>query len=466
VTTSSVSNFAQGAAPDLATLRSRLDGQLCLPGEPGYEDGRKVANLKYARQPAMIVRAASAADVVQAVRFARRHDLPLAVKSGGHSLAGHSNVDGAMVIDASRMKGISIDAGKRVARVQTGATSGDLAGPAHAYGLALSTGDAASVGLGGLTLGGGIGFMARKYGLAIDNLISVEIVTADGRLIRASEKQHSDLFWALRGGGGNFGIVTEFEFRLAPVGQVYGGVLVLPATKDVIRGYLDYAAAAPDELTTIAHVMHAPPAPFIPEERVGEVMLVIYITHTGRPGEGERDVAPLRALARPIADLVSPIPYPAMYQFTRPLEEPHFALVRSMFADAIPDTAIESILAAVSNSPGPLNIVELRALGGAVGRVAPGETAFAHREAPFMVAVLGLWEDPNEDPAVHERWTVGAWDQLKHLRRGVYVNFVSDEGEARVREAYPSATYTRLAEVKRRYDPDNFFHFNQNIRPA
>jgi hypothetical protein len=466
VTTSSISNFAPGGAPDLESLRNRVSGEVCTLGDAGYDGARKVANLLYDRQPGIVVRAATSADVVEAVRFARRHDMPLTVKSGGHSLAGHSNIEGALLIDLAHLKGVFIDAEKRVARVQSGATSGDLAGPAHAYGLALSTGDAASVGLGGLTLGGGIGFMVRKYGLAIDNLLSAEIVTSDGRLIRASGTQHSDLFWALRGGGGNFGIVTEFEFRLAPVGQVYGGVLVLPATKDVVRGYLDYAAAAPDELTTIAHVMHAPPAPFIPEERVGDVVLVIYVTHTGRPEEGERDVAPLRGLADPIADLVAPIPYPAMYQFTRPLEEPHFALVRSMFADAIPDSAVESIIAAVSGSPGPLNVVELRALGGAMGRVAPGETAFAHRDATFLVAVLGLWEDPAEDPALHRGWTEGTWEQLKHLRRGVYVNFVSNEGDDRIREAYPGATYERLAEVKRRYDPGNVCRFNQNVRPA
>ena len=225
------------------------------------------------RRPLAIVRAANAQDVAEAVSFARDHALPLAVRSGGHSLAHHSMIDGAIVVDLSGMKRVSIDPEARIARVQAGATSGDLAGPAHAHGLALSTGDTSSVGMGGLTTGGGIGFMARKYGLAIDNLLSAQVVTADGEIVTASADEHPDLFWAIRGGGGNFGIVTEFKFRLAPVGQILGGDLLLPASREVLRGYLDYAASAPDDLTTIANLMHAPPAPFVPPERVGELVL-------------------------------------------------------------------------------------------------------------------------------------------------------------------------------------------------
>jgi FAD/FMN-containing dehydrogenase len=437
-----------------------------VKGDADYDVARSLHDISFDREPWMVVRARSASDVVQAVRFARLHRLPLTARSGGHSVAGHSSIDGAVVVDVANMRGVYIDAEKKTARVQAGATSGDLAGPAHAYGLALSTGDTETVGIAGLTLGGGIGFIVRKYGLAIDNLLSVEIVTAEGRLIRASKDQHSDLFWALRGGGGNFGIVTEFEFQLAPVGAVYGGGLVLPATREVIRRYADYALTAPDELTTISQVMKAPPVPFIPEELWGETVFFIMLVYAGDMEDGERAVAPIRALAEPIADLVGPMPYPAIYQLTQAAAARHGAEVRSGFSAELPDDVIDSILERVSAGSAPLTMVQLRPLGGAFSAVAPGETAFAHRASSFLILVVAGWFDPQEGSSGHRQWALDTWDAIKHIRDGVYVNFVADEGEARVREAYPGATYDRLAEVKRRYDPNNIFQLNQNIRPA
>ena len=269
-------------APDLDALGRRIAGRIVTPDAGNYDEARKVHDITHDRRPLAIVQPATSQDVVETVRFVRNNGCSLAVRSGGHSVGGHSMVDGAIVIDFANMRAVNINPITRTARVQPGATTADVMGPAHAYGMALSTGDTSSVGIGGLTTGGGIGFMVRKFGLAIDNLLSAQVVTADGQLVTASPTEHEDLFWAIRGGGGNFGIVTEFEFRMAAVGQVLGGALVLPATREVIRGYLDYTVSAPDDLSTIAHVMHAPPAPFIPEGRIGELVLMILTCWTGR----------------------------------------------------------------------------------------------------------------------------------------------------------------------------------------
>jgi FAD/FMN-containing dehydrogenase len=363
------------------------------------------------------------------------------------------------------MKAVTIDPAARTAHVEAGATSGDLAAPAAEHGLALSTGDTHSVGIGGLTTGGGIGFMVRKYGLAIDNLLAATVVTADGHIVTASADENADLFWGIRGGGGNFGIITEFTFRLAPVAQILGGDLMLPATKEVIRGYLEYATAAPDDLTLIANVMHAPPAPYVPAERVGELVLSILVTWSGSLDEGERALAPLRALAAPVADAVGPMPYPAIYNFTAHQAAPHRASIRMMFADELSDSAIDRILDAMTNASSPFSLVQLRGLGGAYGRVPNDATAFAHRDRNYFVAIIGLWLDPTEDAAPHEAWTAALWDELRPEGAGVYVNFLEREGEDRVRDAYPHGTYERLQAIKAAYDPDNTFRFNQNIQP-
>jgi FAD/FMN-containing dehydrogenase len=445
-------------------LRARVAGEVITADDGQYDEARQV-HLFSDRQPAALVRVANATDVAEAVLFAQEYGYELAVRSGGHSVGNHSMIDGALVVDFSAMKNITIDPANRTARIQPGATSGDLAGPAHAYGLALSTGDTASVGFGGLVTGGGLGFMARKYGLAIDNLLSAQVVTADGRIVTASESEHEDLFWAIRGGGGNFGIVTEFEVRLAPVGQVLGGALIVPATRQSVRGFLDYIDGAPDELTVLADIIKAPPAPFVPEDRVGETVLYLLICWSGGVEEGERAVAPLRALGEVIADTIEPMPYPVMYQYTEELTQRMGVAIRSMFADELSDETIDASIAAVSASQSPISLVHIRGMGGAIDRVASDETAFAHRARRYWWTAIDVWLDPAEDPAPHHKWADGLWDQVRHERKGVYVNFLGSERDDRIHEAYPGDTFNRLLEIKRRYDPENVFCFNQNIRP-
>jgi FAD/FMN-containing dehydrogenase len=458
------STVTRGLDP-LQALRAQLDGQLVTPESERFDGARKTLYITQDRRPRAIVRAASARDIAATVRFAAERGLPLAVRSGGHSLAHLSVIDDALVADLSGMRRVRIDPATRLARVQAGATSGDLAKPAHAHGLALTTGDTHSVGMGGLTTGGGIGFMVRKYGLAIDNLVAAQVVTADGAIVTASADEHPDLFWAIRGGGGNFGIVTEFTYRLAPVGQILGGELLLPASREVLRGYLDYAASAPDELTTIANVLHAPPFPHVPAERVGELALSILVCWTGSAADGERALAPLRALAAPIADAVRPMPYPEIYRFTAHQAEPHGVSIRSMFAHGFTDGALDAVLAAMERASSPFSLVQFRGLGGAYGRVPADSTAFAHRDKAYFLAIIGLWLDAAENPAVHTAWTEALWQVVRPEGAGVYVNFLEDEGASRVREAYPPATFARLAAIKRRYDPHNMFRFNQNIPP-
>jgi FAD/FMN-containing dehydrogenase len=442
-----------------------VSGEVFTSDTTGYDEARSTLYNTIDRRPAAVVRAANARDVAEAVNFARDREFPLAVRSGGHSLAHLSVVDGAVVVDLSRMKKVSIDPKARIARVQSGATSGDLAGPANAHGLALSTGDTHSVGMGGLTTGGGIGFMARKYGLAIDNLVSAEVVTANGEIVTTSESEHSDLFWAIRGGGGNFGIVTEFTYRLAPVDKILGGLIAIPATRETLRGYLEFSTSAPEELTTIANVVFAPPLPFVPEEHVGKLVIAILVTWTGSIEEGERALAPLRALATPIVDLVSPMPYPEIYKFTAHQALPHSASIRSMFANELSDETLDAVFDAMANASSPMAIVQFRGMGGAVSRVAPDATAFAHRTQDYFVAIINLWLDPSEDASVHEAWTASLWNAIRPEADGVYVNFLEDEGQDRVRDAYPPAAYERLSEIKKQYDPHNLFRFNQNIAP-
>lgn len=446
-------------------LRKQVHGRILTETSPEYEAARKVASLRSNRFPYAIVQVESAADVAATVDFARELGFALAVRSGGHSLALFSVVDDAIVVDFSAMNNVEIDPDSGIARVQAGATSGDIVAAAGPYGLALTTGDTASVGIGGLTTGGGIGFMVRKFGLTIDNLLSAQIVLADGSVVTASEMDHPSLFWAIRGGGGNFGIVTEFTFQLARVDTVLGGDIVLPATREVVRGYLDFMASAPEDLTTIAQIMHAPPAPHVPADRVGEVVLEVLAVWTGNLEDGEAALAPLRALATPIADTMHPMNYGDIYQYTAPATQPMASSVRMMFADDLSDLAIDEAIAAVSQSSSPFSMVQLRGLGGAMARVAPGDTAFAHRNQQYFVAIIGIWLDAAEDPRPHQAWTASLWEKIRGEGSGTYVNFLEQEGDERIREAYPGLVYDQLVSVKTAYDPANLFQFNQNIAP-
>lgn len=465
--TSIASRINQLDGADLEVLRAGVSGTVVTPDHPDYDTARQILSLAFDRRPAAIVRCEGTRDVAFSVRFARDRGIPFAPRSGGHSGMGFSSVDDAIVIDLGGMKQVTIDPVERVAIVQAGTTSDDLAGPASQYGLALSTGDTGSVGIGGLTVGGGIGWMVRKYGLTIDNLLAATVVTATGEVVRASEYEHPDLFWAIRGGGSNFGIVTDFTFRLAPSGMVHGGAIVLPATREVLRGYIDYAPKAVDDLTTLAFLMAAPPAPFIPESVVGQPVLLVGAVWTGALDDIEgRDaaLAPLRALATPIADTVEAIPYPVMFAYTAEGTQRHGAALRMLFADDLTDAQLDASIDAITHSTSPMSMIQFRGMGGAVSRVPSDATAFPHRDVPLFVAAIGIWVDPEDDGEAHRAWVKDLWTHLAPASRGAYVNFLQDDGEQRLPEAYLDRM-ERLRQVKAKYDPENVFHFNANIRP-
>jgi FAD/FMN-containing dehydrogenase len=445
-------------------LADQIKGRLIGPHDPDYDEARTVFYPTIDRRPAAIARVADADDVARVIATARESGLELAVRSGGHSPAGHGVTEGGIVLDLSDMKGLDVYPEARTAWAETGLTAGEYTSAVGAHGLATGFGDTGTVGIGGITLGGGVGFLVRKYGLTIDSLLAAEVVTADGELLRVDDESHPDLFWAIRGGGGNFGVATRFKFRLEPVDTFVGGMLFLPATPETIAGFVAEAGAAPEELSTIANVMTAPPMPFIPPEHHGKLVLMAFIAYAGAVEDGERAIAPLRALAEPLADMVRPMAYPEMY----PAEEEEYrpvAVARTMFMDAVGLGTAETILDRIRESSAMMSVTQLRVLGGAVARVAPDATAFAHRRSPIMVNVAALYQRPEERP-VHDAWVNGLAKQLEQGDTGAYVGFLDDEGEERVRAAYPGATWDRLAAVKRRYDPDNVFRLNQNIPPA
>jgi FAD/FMN-containing dehydrogenase len=450
---------------DIAAFTAGISGTVIRPEDPTFETARQIKNTLFDRRPSLIVKAASSTDVARTVVFAREHDLEIAVRGGSHSLAGHSTTDGGIVLDLSGMKGLHIDADRRLAWAQPGLTAGEYTIAAAAHGLATPFGDTGSVGIGGLTLGGGIGWLVRKYGLTIDALVAVDMVTADGRLLTASADEHSDLFWAVRGGGGNFGVVTRFQFRLYPVDQTLSGAIFLPATRDVLRSLVPIAAAAPDELTTISFLMAAPPAPFVPEEHHGKLTLAVMFVYAGDPAAGMAAIAPFRQVATPLAEMVAPMPYPGIYEFTKEGEQAGPSVIRSVFLDTLDDNAIDTILDFTASPSSPFAMTQIRVLGGAMARVPSTATAFAHRDAAVLVAMITPFAEPGEAP-VHEAWTSAYFEALRPAATGVYSNFLADEGAGRIREAYPALTYQRLTHVKRRYDPANLFHLNQNIRPA
>jgi FAD/FMN-containing dehydrogenase len=434
------------------------------PGDPEYDAARTVFYGGINRRPAVIIRAADATDVAQVVSYARETGAELAVRSGGHSIAGHSVSHGGIVLDFSQMKRLDIDVKGRTAWAEAGLTAGEYTQAVGAHGLATGFGDTGSVGIAGITLGGGVGFLVRKYGLTIDDLLAAEIVTADGQLRYVDANANPDLFWAIRGGGGNFGVVTRFQFRLHEVGNIVGGMLFLPAKPEIVRAFVAEAEAAPEELSTILAVMIAPPMPFIPADYHGKLVIMAQIVYAGDPAEGERVIAPFRALATPIADMIRTMPYPELY----PPDQGGFhptAVGRTMFLDAIDERETDVIFKYLGASTAQVAVAQIRVLGGAVARVPADATAFAHRTRRIMANVGALFGQP-EQAAVHEAWANEFATALRRDITGAYVNFLGDEGEARVREAYPGATWDRLVAIKTRYDPTNLFHLNQNIPPA
>jgi hypothetical protein len=447
-------------------LRSEFKDRIIAPGDPDYDKARTVFYGGVDRHPAVIIKVADANDVSRVVNLARASGLELAVRSGGHSSVGHSVSEGGIVLDLSNMKDLQIDPESRTAWAETGLTAGEFTAAADAHGLAVGFGDTGSVGIGGLTLGGGVGYLVRKYGLTIDSLLAAEVVTADGQIRHVDEQTHPDLFWAIRGGGGNFGVATRFKFRLQEVPSVVGGMLILPATPETIAGFIAASEAAPEELSGIGNVMFAPPMPFLPPEAHGKLIIMAFLVYAGEAESGERALAPFRALATPIADMLKPMSYPEIYPPEQGGDAYHpVAASRTMFVDKIDLPVAKIIVDHLQASTAMMKVAQLRVLGGAMARVPTDATAFAHRKSKIMVNIAALYENP-EDKASHEAWVADFASALLQSDSGAYVNFLGDEGEARIRAAYPGSTWDRLVEIKARYDPTNLFRLNQNIAPV
>ena len=454
-----------GHDPELVLrLRKEVEGGVIAPEDPEYDDARAVFYGGLDKRPAVIVRVADDADVARVIAEARNTGLELAIRSGGHSVVGHSVTEGGIVLDLSEMQALEIDPDDRTAWAESGVTAGAYSEAAAEHGLATGFGDSPSVGIGGITLGGGVGFLVRKHGLTIDALLAADVVTAVGEVLRVDERSHPDLFWAIRGGGGNFGVATRFRFRLFEVPSIVGGILILPATPETIAGWAAASEAAPEELSTIATVMKAPPMPFLPEAAHGKVVILGMIVHVGGGETGERAVAPFRELAEPLADMLKEMPYPGIYME----EEGDFhpiAADRTMFLDRVDEDVAATMLDRIQASDAMMAAAQFRVLGGEMARVPADATAFAHRASKIMVNVAALFENVEDRPR-YEEWVQGFSDEIRQDDPGAYVNFLEDEGEERVRAAYPGATWDRLREIKRRYDPQNLFRLNQNIPPA
>jgi FAD/FMN-containing dehydrogenase len=444
-------------------LRAELSGELLALDDPGYDDARTVFFKGVDRHPLAVARVADAEDVARVVSSARDGGLELAVRSGGHSWAGHGTSEGGIVIDLSGMKGLEIDGDVRTAWVETGITAGEYTAITGERGLVTGLGDTGSVGVGGITLAGGFGFLARKNGLTIDDLLAADVVTADGELVRASESSEPDLFWAIRGGEGNFGVVTRLQLRLHEISEIVGGMLILSGTPEVITGFLEAAEAAPEELSTIANVMLAPPMPFIPEDAHGKPILIGLMAYVGPVDQGEAVLAPFRALAEPYADMVRPMRYPELYE--GPEQGVRFASGTNFFADSLEPSAPEAILEQLPQSAAMMKAVQLRVLGGALARVPNDATAFAHRDRRLFVNVTAMYADAAERET-HDSWVARLADSLGRDGAGGYVGFLGDEDESAIRAAYPGSAWDRLRQVKGRYDPDNLFRLNHNIPPG
>jgi len=450
-------------------FKGKFRGEVVSPGDEAYDDARKIWNAMIDKHPALIVRCTTTSDVVLAVNFARDNGLLLAVRGGGHNIAGSAMCDDGIVIDLSQMKAASVDPAARRVTIEGGATLADLDASTQAHGLATPLGINSTTGVAGLTLGGGFGWLSRKHGMTIDNLESAEVVTAAGEVVRASNTEHPDLFWALRGGSGNFGVVTHFEFRLHPVGpDVLSGLIVYPisAAKSVLRQYREFLAQAPDALSVWAVLRQAPPLPFLPEEVHGTGMIALALLYAGDPKLGEPLIDPLREFATPLGEHVGVQPYIAWQQAFDPLLTPGARNYwKSHNFSTLQDGLFDAVIESIENLPSPQCEIFFGAIGGATTRPAPESAAYAHRDAQFVMNVHGRWQEQADD----ERCIGWAREFFKasapFASGGVYVNFLTaDEGD-RVRSAY-GPNYDRLAQVKRTYDPDNLFRMNQNIQPA
>src|SRR5262245_7268926 len=455
-------------APDVAKaitrLQDELTGRVITIADAEYDATRQLFYAGIDPFPAAIARVANDDDVTRVVSIARDAGIPIAVRSGGHSIAGHSTNAGGLVLDVRDMHRIDIDAASGTAWAESGLTAIEVGNATAEHGLAIGFGDTGSVGIPGITLGGGQGYLSRNHGLAIDNLLAADVVTADGKRIRTDTGHEPDLFWAIRGGGGNFGVATRFQYRLHALPTIAGGLLVQPATVETVAGFTAAAEAASDAVSAIANVMPAPPMPFLPESAVGKLVMLSIVCYSGDPAGADAALAPFRALATPLADMIQTITYPELF----PPEDPSYrplAVSRNMFIERVDDAVASSMMAALEASDASLRAVQIRPLGGAIARVPADATAYAHRARRIMVNVASFY-DTEEDRPRRQKWVDDLWRSLAGDDLAAYVNFLGDEGPERVRSAYPGGTWDRLRALKARYDPDNFFHSNQNIPPA
>lgn len=445
-------------------LIMRVKGRIVTPEQPDYDELRSLSLSNWDQRPLFVARVADAADVANVVDFARRHQLELAIRSGGHSVCGHSATDGGVVIDLRDLQSLDIDLDGMSVWAGSGLTAGQVSAALDEHGVAVGFGDSASVGISGLTLGGGVGYLTRKFGLTIDSLIAAEIVTHSGSILTIDESKHPELFWAIRGGGGNFGVVTRFRYRLNPLPHFTGGPLVLPATPEVLAGFAEAAKAAPDELSTILMAMPAPPLPFLPPELYGKTVLMSMMAFAGPAEDAQQALAPFRALATPLADLVRPGPYSMMYMPEDPSMKPALS-VRTLFKDGLDLAEAKAILDHVARCAAPMRMAQVRVLGGAVKRVPAQATAYGHRDAEMLIAFLAMDRD-GEAAARNDIWAEDCVASLGGSDGSAYSNFLADNGPQTARSAYTAGIWQRLREVKRSYDPMNFFRRNHNIPPA
>ena len=453
----------------LEILQSSLRGALLFPGDDGYDEARTVWNAMIDRKPAMVVRCSGVADIRRAILFAREHKLLTAVKGAGHNIAGNAVCDGGLLIDLSNMRRVTVDPVARVAHVEPGATLGDFDHECQAFGLATPVGINSTTGISGLTLGGGFGWLSRKYGMTVDNLIAADVITADGRLLRASDKENADLFWAIRGGGGNFGVVSRFEFRLYPVGpEVLSGLVVYPLKEaaSALKKFREYTKKLGDETSVWAIMRKAPPLPFLPPQVHGTEILAFCVFHCGNPDEGLKLIQPVRKLGTVLGEHIGVQPYTAWQKAFDPLLTPGARNYWKShnFVD-LSDGAIDVAVRYAQNLPSPHCEIFFGLIGGATTRPAPDATAYSHRNAIYVCNVHGRWETASEDDKCID-WARGFFrEATPYATGGVYVNFMTDDESDRLKAAYGPG-YDRLAAVKGKYDPENLFRMNQNIRPA
>jgi FAD/FMN-containing dehydrogenase len=449
--------------PEVARLAEALPGKVTQPGDADYDQNSTVLFDPARCEPAALVRVAAPADIAHVIGFARQHGLELAIRSGGHSSSGHGTVDGGIVIDLRDLDNVVIDQPTRTAWVGGGATVGAVLKALEPHGLVVGFGDSGDVGVGGIVTGGGVGYLSRLHGTTVDSVLAAEVVLADGRVVIAGPDSEPDLFWAIRGGGGNFGVVTRVQFQARPLTAFTGGMMVLPGTAETIAAFVAAAQTAPEALSAIAMVMPAPPAPFIPDAHKDKLVLFAMMAFAGADDAAAAALAPFRALS-PIFDAVKPGPFLSLYDGPGG-EPPGMPETRTFFVDRVSKDAARTIVGFLSESDSAMRLVQIRVLGGAVNRVPADATAYAHRDAQIMLFLANFYSDEADRPR-RSKWVDDLMSALRQDHEGAYVNFLGDEGPARTRSAYPGPTWDRLRRIKRQYDPENLFRRNQNIPPA